>query len=181
MEHMLNRARKQDQEAITTLVRLYSPILKRRARLKLDRQLQGKVDADDVIQDLWRSFFCRNCLQQEFADPKQFVSFLLSMVDHKAQDTNRLYQTQRRCLGKEQRIEELPPGADFREKEAGPVAKALEEEQWQRLLAAQPENIQNVLLRLRGGESVSEIAGNLGVPTRTLKVILQRVLLRLSA
>jgi DNA-directed RNA polymerase specialized sigma24 family protein len=103
------------------------------------------------------------------------------MVEHKAHDTNRLYQTQRRSLGKEQSFEELPRGAEFEGNELGPDAMAMAEEQWQRLLVGQPEIIQNVLLRLRGGESVSEIAGSLDVPTRTLKVILQRVLLRLSA
>jgi RNA polymerase sigma-70 factor (ECF subfamily) len=50
---LLDRARGGDQQAVAELFDRYRDRLKRMVRLRMDRRLQGRVDASDVLQDAY--------------------------------------------------------------------------------------------------------------------------------
>ena len=52
-DDLLRRAEKGDQEAVAELFALHRERLKRMVLLRLDRRLQGKIDASDVLQEAY--------------------------------------------------------------------------------------------------------------------------------
>jgi RNA polymerase sigma-70 factor (ECF subfamily) len=70
---LLTRIRQGDQCAVNELFALYQDRLKRMVQLRLDRRLQGRVDASDVLQDALLAVSSK--LNEYLADPK--VPFFL--------------------------------------------------------------------------------------------------------
>jgi RNA polymerase sigma-70 factor (ECF subfamily) len=65
---LLERARTGDQNALNELFSHHRDRLHRMVELRLDRQLQARVDASDVIQDAYMAIVTR--LAEYLRDPK---------------------------------------------------------------------------------------------------------------
>jgi RNA polymerase sigma-70 factor (ECF subfamily) len=72
MVELINRAMRGDREALSGLFAIYRPRLWRMVNFRLHPRLQGRIDADDVLQDAWLmavdriSYFLRDASHSPF-------------------------------------------------------------------------------------------------------------------
>jgi RNA polymerase sigma-70 factor (ECF subfamily) len=100
-EELLDAARHGDEDALAVLVQRYRDRLERMVRLRLDRRLQGRVDAADVVQEAYLAV--RVKFPQYSADPRlPFFLWLRLEVGQKLVDVHRFHLgTQMRDAGQE--------------------------------------------------------------------------------
>jgi RNA polymerase sigma-70 factor (ECF subfamily) len=100
-EELLDVARNGDENALAVLVERHRERLERMVLLRMDRRLQGRVDAADVVQDAYLAV--RGKFPQYIADPH--LPFFLSLrleVGQKLVDVHRFHLgTQMRDAGQE--------------------------------------------------------------------------------
>src|SRR5947209_10187766 len=100
-EELLDAARNGDEGALAILVQCHRDRLERMVRLRMDRRLQGRVDAADIVQDAYlvvRGKFPRYC-----TDPRlPFFLWLRMEVGQKLVDVHRFHLgTKMRDAGQE--------------------------------------------------------------------------------
>ncbi len=93
---LINRIIHGDRQALAELFSQYRPRLWRMVNFRLDPQLQGRVDADDVLQDAWLNAVDRIGYFLRDASQSSFIWFRLIV-----QQT--LIELHRRHLGAEKR------------------------------------------------------------------------------
>jgi RNA polymerase sigma-70 factor, ECF subfamily len=100
-EELLEAARNGDEGALAVLVERHRDRLERMVRLRMDRRLQGRVDAADVVQDAYLAV--RGKFPQYSADPRlPFFLWLRLEVGQKLVDLHRFHLgTQMRDAGQE--------------------------------------------------------------------------------
>jgi RNA polymerase sigma-70 factor (ECF subfamily) len=139
----LSRGRTGDPAAQEQLFAAWRPLLRLQARRLLGRELSGRVDPSDVVQE---------ALTQAFHDLDRFrgqsegewVGWLKAIVAGQAAKARRHHHAARRAVGGER------PLADAAAAQPGPEAQALGHEAANRLAAALeqlPEPYREVLLR----------------------------------
>jgi RNA polymerase sigma-70 factor (ECF subfamily) len=89
-EELLEAARGGDEGALAVLFERHRGRLERMARLRMDRRLQGRVDAADVVQDTY--LVVRGKFRQYVADPRLgFYLWLRLEVGQKLLDVHRFH------------------------------------------------------------------------------------------
>lgn len=169
---LIHRLRDGDNEAAEQLFVRYTLQLNRLAEKHLSRRLAGRVEIEDVVQSVFRTFH-RRCLRGEFR------------VDGSAQLWRLLVQvTVRKVAAKARGLKGEPPpvsaladdgGALLAEavtREPSPEEAVALVDQMEALLRGLPEMHGRVLeLRLEG-HAVAEIAPRLGVSRQTVYRVL---------
>jgi RNA polymerase sigma-70 factor (ECF subfamily) len=100
-EELLDAARNGDEGALAVLVERHRDRLERMVRLRMDRRLQGRVDAADVVQEAYLAV--RRKFPQYRADPRlPFFLWLRLEVGQKLVDVHRFHLgTKMRDAGQE--------------------------------------------------------------------------------
>jgi RNA polymerase sigma-70 factor, ECF subfamily len=100
-EDLLDAARDGDEGALAVLVERHRDRLERMVWLRMDRRLQGRVDAGDVVQDAYLAVRCK--FSQYSADPRlPFFLWLRLEVGQKLVDVHRTHlNTKMRDAGQE--------------------------------------------------------------------------------
>ena len=82
---LIDRLRRGDNEAARTLLARYEPALRRIIGMRLmDRKLRGRVEAEDICQSVFGSFFVRLGLgQYELDNESDLLRLLATMVRNK--------------------------------------------------------------------------------------------------
>jgi RNA polymerase sigma-70 factor (ECF subfamily) len=95
---LIGRVRSGDEEAAGELVRLYEPMIRRAARIRLtDSHLRRLFDSMDIAQSVFASFFVRAALGQfELENADQLLRLLVTMSRKKLIDHVRQQQAARR-------------------------------------------------------------------------------------
>lgn len=161
--NLLQRLESGDPEAATILFDHYARRLIGLARRRLDERVRGKVDADDVVNSVIRTF-CRRAAEQSFDldGPNDLWALLVEITLRKCGHWNRHFRTRKRDV----RREETPPptaNSDFDNEPldaAGPRPEdeAVLREMMERLLDGLDERARAVCeMRLQGYE-IGEIA-----------------------
>jgi RNA polymerase sigma-70 factor (ECF subfamily) len=182
---LVKRVQDGDPEAAAQLFARYARQLTSLAEQHLSRRLAGRVDADDVVQSVFRTFFRRNA-QGEFTvdGSAPLWQLLVRITVLKARAVARHHAAGIRDVSAE-----APTGnsAGFFESIArapGPEEAAAFVDQVESLVRGLPD-LYGDLVRMRlEGHSVSEIASHLGVSCRTVQralVLLQQRLERANA
>jgi RNA polymerase sigma-70 factor (ECF subfamily) len=175
---LLRRLRAEEPLAAQALFARYSQRLLPLARQHLTGRLGGRVDAEDVVQSAFRTFFRRiNHGEFQIADSLRLWRLLVRITLLKARATARRHTAAVRDIGREQ------PGGDWfhdtiavepRPEDAAAVADQIE-----CLLADLPPLFGEVLGRLLAGESKSDIAKSVGLSRPTVygcvRVLQQRL------
>lgn len=181
-DELMRRLRDGDQSAATTIFHEYQRRLLGLARKKLDDRLRAKLDEDDVVQSVLRTFFTRQAQGTiEPRDPEHLWA-LLAMI------------TARKCARKLEHF-----GAERRDFRAEvPLAKPGDSESlvsWAPILAHEPsaeeaatleEEIEKLLSHFEGqhrdiargwleGAELNDIKANAGCSERTAYRVLQRL------
>ena len=106
-DELLGQARRGDADALGRLLDLYRRYLRLLARLQIDRRLQGKVDASDLVQETFLE------AHQEFAEFRgnteaEIVGWLRKIMASKvANVVRRYYRTQQRDVRLEHELQAM--------------------------------------------------------------------------
>jgi RNA polymerase sigma-70 factor (ECF subfamily) len=85
---LIRRIRAGDERAAEEVLRRYEPTIRRIVRVRLgDARLQRQLDAEDICQSVFGSFFVRAALgQYELDGPEQLLKLLVNMSRKKVID-----------------------------------------------------------------------------------------------
>jgi RNA polymerase sigma factor (sigma-70 family) len=176
--NLAERLRAGDPEAPEALFRRYARQLARLADQHLNRKFAGRVDAEDVVQSVFRTFFRRSA-RGEFRidDSAQVWRLLVTLTVRKAQVQARRHGAHRRDAGRE--VVGEAPLTDVLGREPGPEDAAVLMDEIASLLRGLPNLHCHVLERRLEGQSVADIAAALDVSRQTvyrvLKLLQQRL------
>jgi RNA polymerase sigma-70 factor (ECF subfamily) len=145
----------------------YADRLARLAEQHLSRKVAGRLDGEDVVQSVFRTFF-RRCSQGEFQidTSAQIWRLLVTLTLRKARA-----QARRHLAGKRDAAAEVHEGGELAEaasQEPGPAEAAELVDQIEGLLRGLPDLYSEVLQRRLQGQAVADIAAALAVSRQTV-------------
>jgi DNA-directed RNA polymerase specialized sigma24 family protein len=154
------------------LVERYTERLLDLARRRLPDALRRRLDPEDVVQSVYRSFFQR--LREgrfSFDDSGDLWRLLAAMTFQKACEAGKFHQRQRRDARRDRSL--APDGsanvtAEPATVEPGPDDLAALVECMDLLVARLPEKYRDIAVHRLNGDSVEEIAGKVNRTTRTV-------------
>lgn len=161
---LVERYRQGDADAARDLFTAYSQSLGRLAERYLSRKLTGRVDGEDVVQSVFRTFF-RRTAQGEFQidSETQLWRLLVKITVLKARAQGRNHTAGVRDINREHSAAEEDALPDLVSREPGPEEAMILVDEIEVLLRGLPAFYCNVLdLRLQG-QSADEIARRLSV------------------
>ncbi len=157
------------------LVERYTHGLLALARRQLPDRVRARVDPEDVVQSVYRSFFKR--LHEgrfAFDESHDVWRLLAAMTYHKARNAAKFHLRDRRDARRELTLagSETPAGPP---EEAGAGDVDLLYECLEQLLARLPENYRDIVVRRLDGQSIEEVAGAVRRSRRTVLRVLAHV------
>ena len=149
------------------------------ARTKLPDNLQRRVDADDIVQSVFRSFFRRNQEGQFAFDDSFDVWHLLAAITYrKVLNSIKHHYRDKRNPGREVHAggeDSMAPGPPIADRTPGPEDLNVVVDYLNWILGQLPEDYQEILQMRMEGFSIAEIAEKVDVSERTIKRVLARV------
>ncbi len=182
---VMARLRAGDAAAAALLFQRFGQRLIGLARTRLDGRLRQKLDPEDVVQSVYKSFFLRYAEGQfDLSDWDSLWSLLTVITLRKCGRWHEHFQASRRRLDAEV---SLQPGAD----DSGSGWEALADEPTPAEAAMLTETVEGLLLDLQGrdrdiatlalqGYNAAEISSQLNRPQRTVYRVLKRIKERLQ-
>ncbi len=155
------------------VVERYSVRLLELARRELPDRVRGRVDPEDLVQSVYRSFFQRlKDGRFSFADSGDLWRLLAAMTFQRATKAVRFHQQQRRDVRRERRLpkenDSLQPGMAIAEREPGPEDVVVLFDSLERLLEQLPDKYREIAVLQLEGHSVDEIAQTVKRSRRTV-------------
>jgi len=175
---LLDGWRPDDPVAARQLVDRYLDRLVALARRRLSQRLASRVDPEDVVQSVFRTFFCRAREGKfQIKDQDDLCKLLMRITVHKV-----LKQVEHHTAGKRDPHLEIEQGSRTLErmqallaKEPTPEAEVLFLDQLEHLLSKlQPKERKILEMRMQGYNN-EEIAGELDVSERTIRRVVERM------
>jgi len=178
---LLQRWQAGDQQAARQLFDRYARRLTRLAEQHLSRKLASRLDGEDVVQSVFRTFF-RNSAEGQFAidGSAQLWQLLVKITLLKARAKARYHTADKRNARAEQAGEAADWLAGLVAEEPGPDDAVVLVDQIEALLRGLPPLHARVLERRLQGHQVTEIAGHLGVSRQTVHRVLNLLQDRLA-
>jgi RNA polymerase sigma-70 factor (ECF subfamily) len=185
----LEKARQGDLPAMSALLTMYYPPLRARVEARMDRPLRASTEPEDILQQAFVAAF-RNIGRFEDRGPNSFLNWMLTIVDNKLADARRALH-QRRPDRPRERSPQAAPATQSRinllerlyAHSATPSRIVRREEAVGALLACiarlSDTHRQVIELRFLRGQSVREVAEQLGKSETAVKKLTQRALVEL--
>jgi RNA polymerase sigma-70 factor, ECF subfamily len=177
---LLQRFQAGDQRAAEELFARYAQRLTRFAEQHLSRKLAGRMDGEDVVQSVFRTFFRRTAAGEFQIDGSaQLWQLLVKITLLKARAKARYHTADKRDAGAEHPAADdwLPTAIAH---EPGPEEAAILVDQIESLLRGLPPLHAQVLERRLQGHGVTAVAADLGVCRQTIHRILNLLQQRLD-
>jgi RNA polymerase sigma-70 factor (ECF subfamily) len=176
---VMQRLREADPQAASVVFRRYAERLAAVARARLGERLQAKVDADDVLQSAYRTFFRRHAAGEFDLDGWDGLWALLTVLTiRKCGRWREHFHAAIRDVRREVSTDaasESAPALQPESREPAPDEAACLEETVQSLLRGLGTRDRDIVsLRLQG-YSALEVAAELRLPQRTVFRVLERV------
>jgi RNA polymerase sigma-70 factor (ECF subfamily) len=180
---LLARLRAGDERAAELLVCEFTTRLLALARSRLQAALRGKVDAEDVVQSVFKSFFVRQAAGQfELTSRDGLWGLLARLTVRKCTARARYFRTEGRDVHREVSAPAADPdGAEWEAlaheptpEEAAVLTETVE------LLVRELGNRGEILVLALQGEPVATISAQLGCSERTVYRVLEIVGKRLK-
>jgi RNA polymerase sigma factor (sigma-70 family) len=181
---LMQRVREGSQDAARELSERYGPHILRIVRKKLASRLRSMFDSDDFAQAVWVSFFADLTKGKHFDRPEALAAFLARLAQNKVLEVlRRCFYTQKHNVNRERSLDNSvsPQGTDLPARQPTPSQLAAAREQWDRLLATQPEHGQRILVLLAEGHTHQEIAQMLQLNEKTVRRLVSRLIKGLGA
>ena len=179
-DDLMARLRAGNQEAADAIYRLFAGRLIALARTRLNRQLQPKMDPEDVLQSVYKSFFRRQADGEfEVEDWDSLWGLLATITLRKC--GHRMEHFRAAC--RDVRRERVPWSAADQSgvsweavaRDPTPSEAAILTETLENLMSGlEPEQRDMIQLSLQG-YTVAEISDRVGYTTRTVQRLLERV------
>jgi RNA polymerase sigma-70 factor (ECF subfamily) len=170
---LLRRYRRGSEDAATQLYLRYAQRLRGLARAQISPTLARRVDLDDIVQSVFRSFFRRaGSGYYDVPAGEELWKLFLVIALHKIRNQGTFHNAAKRDVRRTAGGEHLEQAAQVRAEGDGASFAFLQlviDEALQRLL---PQHRQMVELRIEGYE-VAEIAQKTGRSKRTVERVLQ--------
>jgi RNA polymerase sigma-70 factor (ECF subfamily) len=173
-----------EHAAASVVFRRFASRLALLARDRLEKRLQGKVDADDVLQSVWRTFF-RRCAQAEFDLDgwDQLEKLLVCLTIRRCSVWSKHFHSRCRDIATEG-----PTGGDANQAltrdtlDREPTAEeaAIRGELEEELLRGLRKRDRDIVSLRLAGYTPSETASELNLPERTVFRVLTQVRDRLT-
>ncbi len=166
---LIRQLREGDPKGADELFAQYARRLTRVAEQHLTRKLAGRIDGEDVVQSVFRTFFRRSAEGEFRIDGSaQLWRMLVKITLLKARAKARHHTAEKREVGAEASSGELEWLAEAATREPGPLEAALLVDEIEILLRGLPPLYSHVLdLRLQG-HGPSEIASTLSISRQTV-------------
>ena len=158
------------------LVERYTVRLLQVARRQLPERLRGRLDPEDILQSVFRSFFGR--LRQgefSFADSHDLWRLLCVMTYHKVQNSIKYHQRRRRDVRREHASTDSPEGAALADRAPGPEDVVVLCECLERLVQDLPPEYRTIVTLRLQGDTIAEIAKKVAYSQRTVLRVLGHV------
>jgi len=180
-EDVLARLRAGDDAAAAAVFDRFARRLIHLAQQQLDRGLRAKVDAEDVVQSVLRSFFrrCRDG-QYELVCWDSLWGVLATITVRKCINRVEYFRAAGRDVRREVPLDDVPSagfkaGAWLLDREPTPPEAAALTETIERLMAQLDERERTMLTLALEGQSVEEISRQVGRSERTVQRLLEWV------
>jgi RNA polymerase sigma-70 factor (ECF subfamily) len=178
---LVQRLRDGDPEAAGLVFDRYARRLARAAEQHLTRKLAGRLDGEDVVQSVFRTFFRRHAAGEFRLDTSaQLWRLLLQITLRKARFQARFHLASRRDAAAEAAGNDDIAFAEALAHEPGPAEAAALVDQIDSLLLGLPELHARVLDKRLQGYTVAEIAEQLAVSRQTVYRVLDLLQQRLT-
>jgi RNA polymerase sigma-70 factor (ECF subfamily) len=178
---LIRRLHEGDPKGADELFAHYARRLTRVAEQHLSRKLAGRLDGEDVVQSVFRTFFRRSAEGEFRIDGSaQLWRLLVKITLMKARAKARYHTAEKRNVADEASLDDLEWLAEAAAREPGPLEAALLVDQIETLLDGLPPLYCHILdLRLQG-HGPSEIASTLGISRQTVQRALRLLRQRLE-
>jgi RNA polymerase sigma-70 factor (ECF subfamily) len=182
---LMARLRAGDDDAAAELLQRFATRLIALAQARLDKQIRRKVDPEDVLQSVFRSFFVRHA-DREF-DLRDWgglwallVTLTLRKCGHQVRDLRRARQDVRREVAAARGESDSNASWEALAHEPTPAEAAMLAEAVEQLLLAMGERDRPILeLRLQG-YTVAEISERVGRTEYSVEAVLKKARKRLQ-
>ena len=171
---LLRRFRGGEQDAATELYLRYAKRLRNLAETKTASDLSSRVDADGIVQSVFRTFFRRASIgQYDIPDGEQLWKLFLVIALNKIRDTASHHRAKKRDVSKTRPMRETGiaiEGDDGEDAEALANLRMTIEE----LLEGMPESQRDIVALRIDGHEVAEIARQTHRSLRSVERLLQK-------
>jgi RNA polymerase sigma-70 factor (ECF subfamily) len=178
LSELLEKAQQDSEMSAREIVERFGPHILRAVRRRLNKKLRSKFDSVDFVQAVWASFFALPPDRLQFAEPKELIDFLMGLARNKVVDAVRQrLETQKYNVNRELPLYDSS-AADAREFHTrGPTASqvAIAREEWQRAQDSATPREERIVNWIRRGQSLENIAREIGVSVKTIRRVLERI------
>jgi RNA polymerase sigma-70 factor (ECF subfamily) len=170
---MAERLRAGDERAAAAVFERYANRLIAVARTRLEERVRARVDADDVVQSVFRSFFSRQANDQfQIEDWDGLWALLVRITVRKSAETARKHRAARRNVARESSPIQPEDGSSTRweapAREPTPEEVATLHETMEAMMAKLDERQRNMLSLHLQGFTVMEIGEQVGRSERAV-------------
>jgi RNA polymerase sigma-70 factor (ECF subfamily) len=166
---LVRRLREGDPRAAEELFVQYARQLIRLAEQHLSRNLAGKVEGEDIVQSVFRTFFRRSAEGEFRIDSSdQMWRLLVQITLRKARAKGRYHTAERRDVNADESGGDKVWFEEAITQEPGPEQAVVLVDQIEALVRGLPELYATVLDMRLQGYSVAEIAPQVGVSRQTI-------------
>jgi RNA polymerase sigma factor (sigma-70 family) len=175
MVDWLDRVLQSRPECERELVERYTTRLLQLAARQLPERMRGRLDPEDIVQSVFRSFFGRLRRGEfSFEDSQDLWRLLTVMTYHKAQNSIKHHQRGRRDVRRERTVAEQCE-AGLAEPAPGPEDLVILYECLEHLLLGLPDEYRAIVTLRLQGETIAEIARKAAYSQRTVLRVLGNV------
>jgi RNA polymerase sigma-70 factor (ECF subfamily) len=177
---LMARLQAGDDEAASTVFHRFAKRLIVLAHQRLDTQLRQKVDAEDVIQSVFRSFFAHQAAGEllDLRSRENLWGMLVVMTLRKCRRQKRLFYADRRDVRREVALSRLASemnGSELYDREPTPGEAAVLTETVEELLYQFTGRPRKILVLYLQGSTVPEISSQMGCTERAVYRTYERV------
>jgi RNA polymerase sigma-70 factor, ECF subfamily len=177
---VMARLRTGDQDAATRVFHQFARRLIALAQTRLQGRLRQKIDPEDVLQSVYKSFFVRHEKGQWQLDSWDGLWAILMVITlRKCGRWAEVFQTERRDMKREVSTgagsDSGPITAGVLSREPTPPEAVILTETVERLLAALKGRERDMVTLALQGHTVEEISNQVGRTRRTVQRVLKRV------
>jgi RNA polymerase sigma-70 factor, ECF subfamily len=176
MTNWIGRVRDQESGFEREVVERYTHGLLELARRRLPRQIRPRMDPEDVLQSVYRSFFRRLADGEfQFEGPDDLWRLLATITFRKVMNARKFHLRECRDARREHPLPELETGAGpaelvAQEDDVDVLWEALDE-----LVYGLPDRCRDILLLRLEGHSIAAVADRVGRSQRTVLRVLAGV------
>jgi RNA polymerase sigma-70 factor (ECF subfamily) len=179
VDDLLSRARAGDPSATRTILDRYEREIRMMVRERLPKKLRNRLDSLDIVQAVWKSFFCDQATKpRQFDNDGHLRAFLKGVAHNKVREQHRRFTMLKKTdVGREESLYVRRGDRDVVRDIVAPDPTPSQNLQAcdrleQLTMGRSPREVEVIKLR-REGLTLQEIASKTGVHERTVRRIIE--------